>query len=252
MGVTPLSIIGDLAVDAFEIPTKVRNLHAKFRDVGFIEDILVGSPRCDKHGEFLVPDFFEIASEVAAGASPYRLLWSEEAGGINWGRFVGCYGVNNVEDIWCGTKQRNFKILGLGVAVILPFYEERSSHIAARGASYSPMRIAELNEYECSLPGPKRAVRFPQYPCANYGSDEKKSGPNYKPFRQPDNRIALPKPPPWLGASLLVAALACLFLGLITLPNTQPAPPLRNRLSLALYLIGATLSAGALLTLILT
>jgi hypothetical protein len=112
------------------------------------------------------------------------------------------------------------------------------------------MRIAEFDEYEGSLPSPQGMVCFPQYASVNHGPSEEKSGPDYKPFGQSNNWIALPKPPPWLRASLLGAALICLFLGFVTLPNTQPAPPLRNRLSLTLYLIGAALTAGALLAII--
>jgi hypothetical protein len=93
-------------------------------------------------------------------------------------------------------------------------------------------------------------ICFPQYERTNYSPDEETRGPNNKPFREANNWVTLPKPPPWLKAILLVAAITCLFLGFVTLPNAQPVSPSHNRLSLALYLIGVNINGCRVLLII--
>jgi hypothetical protein len=100
-----------------------------------------------------------------------------------------------------------------------------------------------LGGSECFL---KRVIGFKQNGGAYYGSYEEKRSPKDKPFGEARDWITLPKPPPWLWQFLLCAAGFFSLLGLILSPNAQPAPALRNALSLGLYLLGIALAILAI------
>ncbi len=92
----------------------------------------------------------------------------------------------------------------------------------------------------------ERVVSFPENSGAHNRPNEKKGSPENEPFGKASYRIVLPQPPPWLWYGLLSAAALCSLFSFVLLPDFQPTPTIRNRISLILYLLGITLAVAAI------